>query len=86
MQLCISAHRLTGHWLISQRCIRESKCLTPDQVASADLLPFIIDASLPLTNACFHAQFLIDKDGNVAKRYGSTTTPEDIEKDVVDLL
>lgn len=31
-------------------------------------------------------QFLIDKDGNVSKRYGSTTTPEDIEADVLALL
>jgi glutathione peroxidase len=32
------------------------------------------------------SKFLVDKDGNVAKRYGSTTTPEDIEKDVLELL
>lgn len=31
-------------------------------------------------------KFLIAKDGNVVKRYGSTTTPEEIEKDVASLL
>lgn len=35
---------------------------------------------------CSQPQFLVDKDGNVAKRYASTTTPEDIEKDVLELL
>lgn len=31
-------------------------------------------------------KFLVGKDGKVVKRYGSTTKPEDIEKDVKALL
>ena len=31
-------------------------------------------------------KFLIDRQGNVVKRYGSTTKPEDLEKDVQALL
>ena len=31
-------------------------------------------------------KFLVDKKGQVIKRYGSTTTPEEIEKDIVPLL
>lgn len=31
-------------------------------------------------------KFLVDKTGNVVKRYGSVDTPEKIEKDLVDLL
>ena len=31
-------------------------------------------------------KFLIDTEGNVLKRYGSTTKPQDLEKDIVKLL
>ena len=31
-------------------------------------------------------KFLINRDGTVIKRYAPTTTPEDIEKDIQDML
>ena len=31
-------------------------------------------------------KFLVDKDGKVIKRYGSSTNPEEIEKDIEKLL
>lgn len=31
-------------------------------------------------------KFLVDKDGNVVKRYDPTYAPEDIEKDIIDLM
>ena len=31
-------------------------------------------------------KFLVDKDGNIVNRYGSSTTPESIEKDILNLL
>ena len=31
-------------------------------------------------------KFLVDKEGNIVDRYASTTTPESIEKDIVELL
>lgn len=31
-------------------------------------------------------KFLIDKQGNIVKRYGSSTTPKEIEKDVKELI